>query len=113
VVLWVLEYVGVPSAIAWAWTHRRGADQTLPRKPQVMQHSDEVSETFDEFEDAVGEMEDLANVEVTETTNPGLREQGFTEKWTGRTSDGTWKSAFRNPETGKFTGGHDSSRNFR
>jgi hypothetical protein len=31
----------------------------------------------------------------------------------GLDSNGTWQSAFRNPKTGKFTGGHESSRNWR
>jgi hypothetical protein len=38
--VWVLEYVGVPAAIYWAWTHQPGAEQTLPRKPQVLQRED-------------------------------------------------------------------------
>ncbi|MFJ4145355.1 hypothetical protein [Pseudomonas sp. NPDC089734] len=45
------------------------------------------------------------------TKDPGLREQGYTEKWTGVDSDGVYQSGFKNPKTGKWTGGHESSKN--
>ena len=72
---------------------------------------DGVKETYDTLEAAVGEVYPLEHVEVTPTKNPGLVAQGFTEKHTGLNSDDVWLSAFRNPTTGQFTGGHRSSRN--
>ncbi|MCP3689954.1 MAG: hypothetical protein GY784_16235 [Gammaproteobacteria bacterium] len=53
----------------------------------------------------------MDDVEVVNTNNR-LKEQGYTEKYTGRNDAGEWHSAFKNPKTGKFTGGHPSSRNY-
>jgi RHS repeat-associated protein len=73
---------------------------------------DKVRETYDTLEAAVGDVYPLEHVEVTKTKDPGLIAQGFTEKHTGLNSEDVWMSAFRNPTTGKFTGGHESSRNY-
>jgi hypothetical protein len=74
---------------------------------------DPFEELYDSFEDAIGEpaINGITDVEVLPADNPGAIAQGFTEKWIGKSvSDGQWYSAFRNPQTGKFTGGHLSSR---
>jgi len=74
--------------------------------------TDAVQEEFDSLDAAVGSVDPLDDVEFEgKTKNRGLKEQGFTEKWTGVDSDGIYQSGFRNPETGKWTGGHESSRN--
>ncbi|MCG8486489.1 MAG: RHS repeat-associated core domain-containing protein, partial [Chromatiales bacterium] len=73
---------------------------------------DTVEEEYDSLEAAVGSVNPLEDVEYEgKTKNPGLRDQGYTEKWTGVDSDGKYQSAFRNPRTGKWTGGHESSKN--
>jgi RHS repeat-associated protein len=71
----------------------------------------EFKETYDHFEDAIGEtsIDGATDVKVTEANNENAIEQGYTEHWLGRKSDGSWHSAFRNPKTGKFAGGHESS----
>jgi len=74
--------------------------------------SDTVQEEYDSLDAAVGSVDSLDDVEFEgKTKNRGLREQGFTEKWTGVDSDGIYQSGFKNPKTGKWTGGHESSRN--
>ncbi len=70
------------------------------------------AETFDTLEDATGQMEKLECIEKVKTKGD-LKDFGFTEKWTGQNpTTGEWHSAFFNPKTGKFTGGHMSSRNW-
>ena len=71
----------------------------------------DVVEEYDDLESCVGCLYPLDDVELeNKTKNPRLKGQGFTEKWTGRNSNGNWLSGFRNPKTGKWTGGHPSSR---
>ncbi|UZJ45953.1 RHS repeat-associated core domain-containing protein [Marinimicrobium sp. C6131] len=72
----------------------------------------EVEEEYDSLEGAVGEVNPLDEVEYEgRTKDPGLRGQGYTEKWSGVDSNGEVQSAFKNPRTGKWTGGHRSSKN--
>lgn len=69
-------------------------------------------EEYDDLESATGSVNPLDDVEVVPTKNPKIKEQGFTEKHTGYDeANGEWRSAFKNPKTGKFSGGHSSSRN--
>ena len=69
-------------------------------------------EEYDSLEACVGCVNPLDEVEYEgKTKDPGLREQGYTEKHTGIDSNGTYQSGFRNPTTGKWTGGHESSKN--
>lgn len=71
----------------------------------------EVQEEYDSLEDAVGATYPLDEVEKEgKTKDAGLRGQGYTEKWTGVDSNGEHQSAFKNPRTGKWTGGHRSSK---
>ncbi|MES9853142.1 MAG: hypothetical protein ABW170_15095 [Candidatus Thiodiazotropha sp. L084R] len=74
--------------------------------------SDTVQEEYGTLEAAVGRVNPLNEVEYeSKTKDPGLSAQGYTEKWTGIDSNGVYHSAFRNPKTGKWTGGHESSKN--
>lgn len=89
-----------------------GAGQQPPTQPPAPPGTpDPFEENYESFQDAVGQLHGLEGIEVLETRNPGARSQGFTEKWIGRAPDGTWYSAFRNPQTGRFSGGKRSSRN--
>lgn len=73
---------------------------------------EQVQEEYDSIEAAVGAVNPLEEVELEgKTKDPGLKGQGFTEKYTGVNSNGEWVSAFKNPNTGKWTGGHSSSKN--
>lgn len=73
---------------------------------------DIVAEEYDSLEAAVGSVNELDDVEYEGPTKaPGLVEQGFTEKHSGVDSDGVIQSAFKNPKTGRWTGGHESSKN--
>ena len=73
---------------------------------------EDVEEEYDSLDAAVGSVDPLDDVEYEgKTKNAGLTEQGFTEKWSGVDSDGVIQSAFKNPKTGKWTGGHRSSKN--
>ena len=72
----------------------------------------DIAEEFDSLEAATGNVNPLEDVEFEgKTKNQGLIDRGFTEKWTGVDSDGEVQTAFRNPRTGKWTGGHPSSVN--
>jgi RHS repeat-associated protein len=71
----------------------------------------EVQEEYDSLEDAVGATYPLDEVEKTKTKSPGLKARGYTEKHTGVDANGEYQSAFKNPSTGKWTGGHPSSMN--
>ncbi len=71
-----------------------------------------VQEEYDSFEVAVGSVNDIDQKWLEgKTKDLGLRSQGFTEKHTGIASKGDYQSAFKNPQTGKWTGGHESSMN--
>jgi hypothetical protein len=69
-----------------------------------------LKERFSTLEDAVGELNGRVTVEeITETTNQGLRDQGFTKRYYVRDSAGTKWSVDYNPRTGEFGGAHHSS----
>ena len=77
-----------------------------------VQGGDEVEREYGSLEACVGCVNPLDDVEFEgKTKNSGLAGQGYTEKWSGVDSDGTIQSGFKNPKTGKWTGGHESSKN--
>ncbi len=99
--------LGLGALGAWAAYNESADDEDCPPVDD-----DTVEEEYDSLEAAVGSVNPLEDVEYEgKTKNPGLRDQGYTEKWTGIDSDGKYQSAFRNPKTGKWTGGHESSKN--
>ena len=69
------------------------------------------AEDFPTFEGAVGEVEpgSITGIELIPSNNPGAIAQGYTEKWVGTDRNGGRVSAFRNPRTGRFSGGGPSS----
>lgn len=70
----------------------------------------DVAETFDTFEAATGNVNELVDVKVLKTKSEFWKGKGFTEKWIGQNEDsGEWYSAFRNPKTGEFSRGKESS----
>jgi len=79
----------------------------------IIQNSENgVQDEYEDLESAVGSVNPLDEVEYEgKTKSQGLKDQGFTEKWSGTDSDGVIQTAFKNPKTGKYTGGHESSKN--
>lgn len=72
-----------------------------------------IGEVFPTFEAAVGILlEGRAHrLHQIPTNNPFMFERGYTEKWIGADPMDLkkWYSAFRNPRTGEYSGGHRSS----
>lgn len=73
---------------------------------------DLVKETWPSLHSATGHVNPLEDVTYEgKTKQPGLVAQGYTKKYSGTNSDGEVYTAFKNPETGGWTGGHRSSAN--
>ncbi len=91
---------------------RQAAQACVDAIDRMFNEADDVQEEYDSLEACVGCVNPLDEVEYEgKTKNQGLRDQGYTEKWTGIDSNGTYQSGFKNPNTGKWTGGHESSKN--
>jgi len=83
-----------------------------PKKPKPLKPKPFFKETFDNLEDATGQLTDLKRIEIHGTNHVEIHTAGYTEKYMGfNPKTGEWHSAFFNPQTNKFGGGHWSSRN--
>jgi hypothetical protein len=74
---------------------------------------EEIRDTYDNVEDAIGEYIDPDAVvveDVQPTDKPFIRIQGYKETWYVIDSEGTKWTVFRNPTTGKFGGAHHSGK---
>jgi uncharacterized protein RhaS with RHS repeats len=95
----------------WDAMHNESGEEDAEQCPPI-DDVNEIQEEYDSLEAAVGSVNPLDDVEYEGKTKlPGLREQGFTEKWSEVDADGIIQTGFRNPTTGKWTGGHPSSQN--
>ncbi|WP_175463629.1 RHS repeat-associated core domain-containing protein [Methylomonas sp. LWB] len=101
-----------PSSLGSDETFSIQAAQNSSNETEASVDPDVVQDEYDSLEACVGCVNPLDEVEYEgKTKNQGLWEQGYTEKWTGVDSNGTYQSGFKNPNTGKWTGGHESSKN--
>ena len=72
---------------------------------------DPFKEAFDSVDDAIGETSAIGSrtLEIRSTTMREIIAQGYTEMHRVRDSAGNIWTVFRNPRTGRFSGGHLSS----